>query len=83
MKKNAELSRFFCCHIALISTGRAEYVHEIIQETPSALSVMANIAGVTGPRSTVGSESNCRSRGLKFDPGQVHTFLQIDHFCLI
>ena len=40
---------------------------------------------VTGPRSAVDnvsgnrSESDCRSRGLEFDPGQTHTFVGIDH----
>ena len=39
----------------------------------------------TGPRSAVGNVSgyrcvsDCRSRGREFDPGQVHTFVEIDH----
>ena len=39
----------------------------------------------TGPRSAVGNVSgyrcvsDCRSRGRKFDPGPVHTFVEIDH----
>ena len=39
----------------------------------------------TGPRSAVGNVSgyrcmsDCRSRGREFDPGTVHTFVEIDH----
>ena len=39
----------------------------------------------TGPRSAVGNvsgnrcQSDCRSRGCEFDPGPVHTFVEIDH----
>ena len=39
----------------------------------------------TGPRSAVGNvsgnrcESDCRSRGREFDPGQSHTFVEIDN----
>ena len=39
----------------------------------------------TGPHSTVGNvsgnrcESDCRSRGRKFNPGPSHTFVEIDH----
>ena len=39
----------------------------------------------TGPRSAVGNVSgyrcvsDCRSRGREFDPGPVHTFVEIDH----
>ena len=35
----------------------------------------------TRPRSAVGNrcESDCRSRGSKFDPGPAHTFVEIDH----
>ena len=38
-----------------------------------------------GPRSAVGNVSgyrcvsDCRSRGREFDPGPVHTFVEIDH----
>ena len=40
---------------------------------------------ITGPHSAVGNVSgyrcvsDCRSRGRKFDPGPVHTFVEIDH----
>ena len=40
---------------------------------------------ITGPRSAVGNVSgyrcvsDCRSRGREFDPGPVHTFVEIDH----
>ena len=40
---------------------------------------------LTGPRSAVGNVSgyrcvsDCRSRGREFDPGQIHTFSEIDH----
>ena len=39
----------------------------------------------TGPHRTVGNVSDyrcvsdCRSRGRQFDPGPVHTFVEIDH----
>ena len=40
---------------------------------------------MAGPRSAVGNvsgyrcESDCRSRGRKFDHGPAHTFVEIDH----
>ena len=42
-------------------------------------------AATTGPPSAVGNVSgyrcvsDCRSRGLEFDPGPPHTFVKIDH----
>ena len=47
--------------------------------------ILALIMDLTGPHSAVGNvsgnryESGCRSRGRKFDPCQVHTFVEIDH----
>ena len=51
------------------------------------ISTIQNVArpNYTWPQSTVGNvsgnrcESDCRSRGRKFDPGQVRHFMEIDH----
>ena len=54
------------CFIALLKT-----------EVDEASDQLINI--FTGLCSTVGKESDYRSRGREFDPGASHTFVEIDH----